>query len=158
MTRFDIDGLARIALLFLSGDDLEHVLVDRRLYTDYRFDEFNRLKAVLTKVERLEPNLDVSAILWRLFPGNPYLAEPLIAGNALPNTSWWRTASNEPMRKAGLDGENTVYEWKGRGVSHYYPVRNGDEDIVGVLELLAGRNERADVASSDMFVERAEED
>ena len=45
MTHFDIDGLARIALLFLNGDDLERVLQDRRLYTDYRYDEFNRLKA-----------------------------------------------------------------------------------------------------------------
>ena len=85
-----IDGIARIGLLFLDGDDFEEVLIDQEAHTDYRFAPFNRLRSCLSKIEVLDPQLDVSAILWRFIPGNSYVAEPIIAGNALPQTGWRR--------------------------------------------------------------------
>ncbi len=159
MDRAEVDRLARVCLLFLDGDDLERLLIDQRQHTDYRFEEFNRLKAVLSKTERIVSEEDVTAVLWRLFPGNPYVAEPLVAGNALPNTGWRRTFSSMQMRSA-YRGEPTVLVWPEGGSSYYYPVRNSDEEIVGVLELLIGRGYRKDVGTVEMFVEKldAEED
>ncbi len=158
MEKNDVDRLARIAQLFLSGDDFERVLIDQRLHTDYRFDEFNRLKSTLSKVERIEPDADVTAILWRLYPGNPYVAEPLVAGNALPNTGWRRVPSTPEQRRACLNGEDTVKTWREGGVSHYYPLRNSDWEIVGFLELLTDRGFHKDVGTTEMFVEKLDID
>ncbi len=148
-----INLLARVALMFLDGDDFERVLIDQRLHTDYRFDEFNRLKQVLSKVERLEPDMDVSLILWRLYPTNPYVAEPLVAGNALPNTGWRRVPSNEAQREAFRSGAKRQFDWNGKGTSYYWPLRNSNDDIVGLLEILEGRGYRKDVDTAEMFVE-----
>ena len=155
MERAEVDVIARVALLFLNGDDFERLLIDQRQHTDYRFDEFNRLKEVLLKAERFCEGADVAAILWRQFPGNPYVAEPLVAGSALPNTGWRRVRSGPEMRLA-FHGERTAREWPGAGCSFYYPLKNSDEEIVGVLELLVDRGWRKDVDTTEMFVEPLE--
>lgn len=152
-----IDGIARIGLMFLDGDAFEEVLIDQLTHTDYRFDPFNRLRACLNKIERLDPDLDVSAILWRFIPGNPYVAEPLVAGNALPDTGWRRVFANPRLREAYATGGQTTLEYKGGYTSHYYALHNSDQDVVGVLELLVGRGYRKDVDSCEMFMEPLDE-
>lgn len=148
-----IDGIARIGLLFLDGDDFEEVLIDQEAHTDYRFAPFNRLRSCLSKIEVLNPQLDVSAILWRFIPGNSYVAEPIIVGNALPQTGWRRIYAGPMLRQAYLTGGRAVQEYGAGCASYYYGFRNSDQDIVGVLELLVGRGYRKDVDSNEMFME-----
>ena len=105
-----IDGIARIGLLFLDGDDFEEVLIDQEAHTDYRFAPFNRLRSCLSKIEVLDAQLDVSAILWRFIPGNSYVAEPIIVGNALPQTGWRRIYAGPMLRQAYLTGGRAVQE------------------------------------------------
>ena len=147
-----VDGVARIGLMFLDGDDLEQVLIDQQGYTDYRFEPFNRLRACLRKTEELDPDMDVSAILWRFIPDNDYVVEPLVCGNALPQTSWRRVFANEEQRAAYLQGKKTERVWKGKCVSHYYPMRNSNGVTVGLLELLVDRGYRRDADPCDMFM------
>lgn len=151
-----VDGVARIALMFLDGDEMERVLIEGQGYTDYRFEAFNRLKYCLTRAERVDPEMDVSAILWRFIPGNDHVAEPLVCGNALPQTGWRRVFANEAQRTAYLRGEKTVREWSEGCASHYYPLRNSDGDCVGLMELLVGRGYRRDVDACEMFMEPVE--
>ena len=125
-----IDGIARIGLLFLDGDDFEEVLIDQEAHTDYRFAPFNRLRSCLSKIEVLDPQLDVSAILWRFIPGNSYVAEPIIAGNALPQTGWRRIYAGPMLRQAYLTGGRAVQEYGAGCASYYYGFRNSDQDIV----------------------------
>lgn len=148
-----IDGIARIGLMFLDGDAFEEVLIDQEAHTDYRFAPFNQLRACLLNIEKLDPDLDISAILWRFIHDNNYVAEPIICGNALPQTGWRRVYANRELREAYLTGGRTVLDYGGGCTSSYYPFRNSDQDIVGVLELLVGRGYRKDVDSSEMFME-----
>ena len=88
-------------------------------------------------------------------PDNPYVVEPLIAGNALPNAGWRRTFASRELRSA-FNGEQTNVDWHGSGISYYYPLHNSNEEIVGVLELLVGRGWHKDVDTTEMFVEKLE--
>ncbi len=153
MDRDRIDKLARIAQMFLNGDAFERVLIDQETHTNYRFDEFNELKSCLMKLERLEEDLDVCAVLWRLYPQNSYVAEPLIAASGLPKTGWRRTFAPEAMRRTYLHGEPGRVQHEGSCESRYYPLRNSDDDIVGVLEFLLGQGYRKDVDTAEMFME-----
>lgn len=150
------DGVARIGLMFLDGDAFEKTLLDQEGFTDYRFDAFNGLRACLTRIEQLDPELDLSAILWRFLPGNSYVAEPIVCGNALPQTGWRRAFANREQRETYLRGEPTVHAWTEACASHYYALRNSDDEIVGLLELLVGRGYRKDVDSNEMFMEPVE--
>lgn len=70
----DLRKISDIALLFLDGDSLENVMVDRLGHTDYHFDRFNALKRTLLQVEKIAPALGVST---------PY------SGSLTPPTGWW---------------------------------------------------------------------
>ncbi|HML46847.1 MAG TPA: hypothetical protein PKE04_08875 [Clostridia bacterium] len=153
MREWSVDELARIGLLFLDGDAFETVLIDQEGHTDYRFAPFTDLKADLLRIEAIDPDLDVSAILWRAYPGNDRVAEPLIAGSGLPNSGWRRVFAPRPLREAFRTGTPQTHPQPPKGTSHYYPLRNSNDDIVGVLELLVGRGYRQDVGTVEMFAE-----
>ena len=80
----DFDSVARIGLMFLDGDALEDILLDRYGHPDYDFDNFNSCKITLLKLERMNPSLGLTAILWQLRPDNEEMAVPVAAGAALP--------------------------------------------------------------------------
>ena len=140
----DAESVGKIALLFIEGDRLENVLLDKLGHTDYDFDNFNALKKALMKAERINPFLDLTAMLWQLRPDNPDVALPLVCGNALPIEGWQATCPNEALRAAFDHG---IYGIKNRGkcCSHYFPVKNSDGQIVGVLELLQGKRQKGDI-------------
>ncbi|MFD2334326.1 hypothetical protein ACFSR7_34215 [Cohnella sp. GCM10020058] len=147
---YSLMEIARLGALFLPGDCLEDVMPpERREYplrvagTDSEFalgdeidfveDHFNALKRVLLLTERIDPLRRPYTALWIRRPENPALGEIMIAGGALPSEGsgimpLWpeilRAFSGRPTRRD-----------RGAGHTIYYPVRNSDEDIVGVLEL-----------------------
>jgi len=155
LREWGIDEIARIGLLFLDGDAFENVLIDQETHTDYRFEPFTDLRADLLRIERIDPDADLSAILWRSYPGNKYLMEPLVAGSGLPNSGWRRTYAPAALRLAYQTGAAQVDPQPPKGTAHYYPLRNSDDDIVGVLELLEGRGYKQDVGTVEMFMEPA---
>jgi hypothetical protein len=137
----DLMDIAYIGSLFLEGDDLEDVMVPhRRVYTngdDIDFDEerFNRLKITLLRIERIAPIFNVLTALWVKRPDNDQLCEILVAGRGLPPEGaniikvWEeidRAFSGIPTRKLRLSNETI-----------YYPIRNSDNELVGVLEVSA---------------------
>ena len=140
----DAESVGRIALLFIEGDRLENVLLDKLGHTDYDFDNFNVLKKALMKVERINPSLDLTAMLWQLRPDNPDVAMSLVCGNAFPIEGWQATCPNEALRAAFDD---SICSMKNRGecCSHYFTVKNSNAEIVGVLELLQGKRQKGDI-------------
>jgi len=134
----DPDNIARIGLMFIDGDSFENVLLDKIGHVDYDFDAFNRCKIPLMKVERMNPDLEITAILWQPKPINPDVMLPLVAGKALPFEGWQFAVMNDEMRRA-LNGEfGSVKKRSSVCNSHYYPLRNSDAEIVGLLELIVG--------------------
>lgn len=140
----DVESVGRIALLFIDGDRLENVLLDKVGHTDYDFDNFNTLKKSLIKVERINPSLDLTAVLWQLRPDNPDVALPVICGNALPMEGWQGTRPNAELKAAFEGGCCTVKQRAGCS-STYLPVKNSDAETVGVLELLHGKRLKGDI-------------
>ncbi|GHU73698.1 hypothetical protein AGMMS49992_13150 [Clostridia bacterium] len=141
----DIDNVARIGLMYLDGDAFEEVLLDRVGFVDYDFERFNRCKIALMKLERINPDLDVTAVLWQSKADNHSVIIPLIAGKALPVEGWQPVLANAEQLRA-LSGENGVEKQRGnRCASHYYPIRNSDADIIGVLELIVGGGVPTDI-------------
>ncbi len=141
----DIDSVARIGLLFLDGDALEEVLLDRYGHPDYDFDRFNSCKIALMKLERINPRLGLTAVLWQLRPDDDSLVVPVVAGNALP-LEGYRPSPVSPALRAALEGEfGSSAARSATCCSHYYPVRNSDGEICGALELLAGPRPKIDI-------------
>ena len=141
----DISSIAKIGLMFLDGDHLEDILLDAYGHTDYDFDNFNSCKATIMKIERMNPNLHLIAVLWQKRPDNEEMAVPVVAGKALPLEGFGTSRITPSMQKA-FDGEWDIqYERIPGGISHYYPVRNSDAEIVGVLELLEDPESHVDI-------------
>lgn len=158
MEELNLDTIARIALNFLAGDDLEYVLIDRSGHTDYDFTRFYRLKRTLLKIEQISQELDISAILWQPYPTNPQIGAALVAGNSLPCEGCKRQYLNVQLRQVLESGEPARLDRDDGVYSCYSAVRNSDGDIVGALELLVGKTEKVDVSCRDMFVEPREEE
>ncbi|MFK7695141.1 hypothetical protein [Paenibacillus sp. HJGM_3] len=144
--------IARIGALFVPGDMFEQVMPpERREYplivagstsqfavsdeVDFMEDHFNALKRVLLLTERIDPERRPYAALWIRRPENPSHGEVMVAGRALPSEGCdiqplWpeilRAFSGLPTRRD-----------RGCGETVYYPIRNSDEEIVGVLEITA---------------------
>ncbi|MDR1061281.1 MAG: hypothetical protein LBL83_08775 [Clostridiales bacterium] len=152
--RLPLERVADIALLFLDGDCLESVLIDRLGHTDYDFGKFNCLKRALAQIEKIEESLGLAAILWQAYPTNDRVGAPLVAGSSLPLEGCKRQFLPPEIRAAIRDGARSVSERGGGIVSLYCPVRNSQHEIVGALELLAGLSEKIDVGVRDMFVNR----
>ena len=145
----DIDNVARIGLMFLDGDKLENVLVDRYNYdiTDisYHHNAFNDLKISLLNLELINPDLKLTAMLWQLRPDNRTLAEPIIAGSAYTEEGWRITDANSEIRSAFEKGIPFVKKRCSGATSHYYPVTNSNNTVIGILELLFGQKQRNDI-------------
>ena len=134
----DINTIASIGLMFLDGDTFETVLIgahDRQV--DYDFDKFNKCKAVVMKMERMNPEKNLTVFLWQLRPDNPDIILPLVAGRQLPRTGYGGIEVTPPVAAAlaGKFGGCTA-EYEDGATSYYYPIKNSDDEIVGVLEIL----------------------
>lgn len=142
--QLDITGVGEIGLIFLNGDLLETVLIDKVGQMDYIFDEFNELKRIVMKIERLNPELQLTCILWKPTYENDEVAEPLVCGNQLPTEGWGYSPMNYAMKKA-YKGESAVFSRENGTISNYFPIRNSDYEIVGFMELLSHVRERVDI-------------
>jgi hypothetical protein len=142
--------IARLGALFLPGDMLENVMPpERREYplrvagstsqfavsdeVDFVEDHFNALKRVLLLTERIQPDREPYAALWIRRPENPSLCEVMVAGGGLPAEGCdiqplW------PEIQRAFTGLPTRWD-RDDGQTVYYPIRNSDEEIIGVLEL-----------------------
>lgn len=141
----DVNNIARIGLMFIDGDAFESVLLDKVGHVDYDFDKFNRVKIPLMKIERINPDIAITAVLWQPRVDNQDILLPLIAGKALPFEGWQRAVVTPETRRA-LQGEfGVVLRRSSACNSHYYPVRNSDAEVVGLLELIAGDKEAVDI-------------
>ena len=141
----DPDNIARIGLMFIDGDSFESVLLDKLGHVDYDFDAFNRCKIPLMKIERMNPELEITAILWQPRLVNPDIMVPLVAGKALPFEGWQFAVVNDEMRRA-LAGEFGAVKRRSHACqSHYYPLRNSDAETVGLLELIVGDKFAVDI-------------
>ena len=136
--QLDVDNIARIGLMFVDGDSFENVLIDRIGHVDYDFDAFNRCKIPLMKIEKINPDLKITAAMWQYRADNHEYALPLVAGQALPFEGWARALVNPEMRRA-FGGEFGPVKTRSAACnSHYYPIKNSNAEIVGVLELIVG--------------------
>jgi hypothetical protein len=143
--QLDLDGVAEVGNIFLNGDFLEEVSIDPSNHqVDYDFAKFNELKKTVMKLERLNPALDLTCILWKTRADNADIAEPLICGKALPNEGWANAVVNAEMRSA-LNGTPAVHTRANGSVSNYYPVYNSDHEIIGFMELLTRVKNRQDI-------------
>lgn len=138
MRELNIEEVARIARMYIDGDAVENLLLDKTGHTDYDFDVFNAVKGALTRAERINPELRICAVLWTRRAGNPDMAEPIVCASALPREGWRALKCSDALARA-LDGcEHTVFEVQD-SVSHYFPVYNSDHEAVGALEFLITR-------------------
>lgn len=142
--------IARIGALFLPGDMLEHIMPeDRREYpllvsnpknefalgdeVDFEEENFNTLKRLLLLTERIDPVRRTYAALWIRRPENPLRGEVMVAGGSLPAEGFIIQPLWPEIIRA-FEGHPTLWK-RNAGETVYYPVRNSDEEIVGVLEL-----------------------
>lgn len=144
-TDLDVDSVARIGLMYVDGDQFEEVLLDKHGHTDYDFARFILVKHSLTHMEQINPALRLDAILWQRHPANEHIVRPLVAGRSLPLEGWMVSKINSEMNETYTTGVQQVKQRSPKRISHYYPVRNSDDEIVGVLELLQGMDEIEDM-------------
>lgn len=149
----DREMISDIALLFIDGDSLENVLIDKSGHTDYDFNHFNVLKRVLTGIEKIDPALHISAVLWQPYSTNPYVGAPLVAGNSLPHEGCKRRRLPKEIRETMVKDSRLTKQWQDGTVSLYRAVKNSDDETVGVLELIEGLTEKIDVSVMDMFAQ-----
>ncbi|PYI54812.1 hypothetical protein [Paenibacillus flagellatus] len=131
--------IARIGALFLSGDWIEEALPPKyRAYPngdelDFEEIPYNAVKRTLLLTERIDPSSGAIAAVWVRRPDDPDKGEVLVAGKALPiegpdiivlGAEIRRAFSGLPTRRKRPVGESV-----------YVPVRNSEDDIVGVLEV-----------------------
>ncbi|CAI6080162.1 hypothetical protein [Cohnella sp. JJ-181] len=147
---YDLMEIARLGVLFLPGDFLEDIMPpERKEYPllvadsdsefaltdeiDFVEDHYNALKRVLLLTERIDSTRSPYAALWIRRPENPALCEVMVAGSALPSEGVLIQKLWPELARAF--GGMPTRRNRDRGQTVYYPVRNSDEEIVGVLEL-----------------------
>jgi len=123
---------------------METVLIDKVGQMDYIFGEFNELKRVIMKIERLNPELELTCILWKPTYENDEVAEPLVCGNQHPTEGWGYSPMNCAMKKA-YKGKHSVFNRENGPTSNYFPIYNSDHEIVGFMELLSNVKIRVDI-------------
>ena len=135
LTDLDVNSIAEVGLMFLDGDVFETVLLDRYGHVDYDFDKFNHCKRVLMKIERINPDAKLHAYLWQKRAANAEIVEPLVVGSLIP-AEGMHTSPLDAAKAKAFGGEVGATAVKASGhTAHYYPVKNSDAEIVGVLEL-----------------------
>ena len=142
--QLDITGVGEIGLIFLNGDLMETVLIDKVGQMDYIFDEFNELKRTIMKIERLNPELKLTCILWKPTYENDEVAEPLVCGNQHPTEGWGYTPMNNAMKNA-FKGNYSIFVRTNGPTSNYFPIYNSSHEIVGFMELLSDVKTRVDI-------------
>lgn len=145
----DVDCVARIGLLYIDGDKLEDVLIDKvSTSTDditYNHEYFNELKISLLKLEKINPELNLTAVLWQSRPNNINYGMPVVAGNALPFEGPDFPAINEEIKCVLRTGVSQKLKRPDGAASHYYPVKNSNSVIVGVLELISNYKNKFEI-------------
>jgi len=138
----DIKNIGRIGQMFLSGDLLEDVLKNPLTCEEddfnYNIPAFNELKIALSKIERLNPDLDVSGILWQWYPANKRMVAPAVCGKKLPDVpapSWMIMDCPAPMRKAMEQDKYVRDDKDGGSTVWYFPIKTSAGDVVGALSL-----------------------
>lgn len=144
MRALTIEEVARIARMYLDGDTVEKLLLDKTGHTDYDFDRFNAVKGALTRAERINPELNAALVLWTPRAGKPGMAEPIVCSSALPCEGWRAIKCSEPLTRALGGCEHTLME-RENSTSHYFPVYNSDREVVGALEFLLMRAQANDI-------------
>ena len=143
-TELCADGVAQIGLMFLDGDTLEKAIIDKIGQVDYDFGYFNQVKSVVSKIEKINPALGLTAVIWQRSLENYRLMHPVVAGNALPREGHAYAVMNERAKAAFDGGFGEVLDRDGIR-SHYYPIRNSDYEIIGALELIEGKRVAVDI-------------
>lgn len=146
----DIENVARIGLMYIDGDKFENVLLDKFSmdYDDvnYNHEDFKELKIAILNLEEINPDLNIATILWQLRPDNRNMIVPVINGSAFPEDGqgWDIVPVNPEMKMLFKTGCPQVKK-RDNCTSHYYPLKNSDAEIVGILELLCDRPYRRDI-------------
>jgi len=144
----DIENIGRIGQMFLDGDLLKKVMIDPFTCdeddTDYDIPAFNALKAALSKVERMNPDLYLTGALWQWYPTNRRMAAPAVIGKAHPRNGWMRpdppvgwmiTDCAPEMLRAMQEGTPTkATDGEGKW-TYYFPIKTSAGVVVGALEL-----------------------
>lgn len=144
MRSLTITEAARIARMYLDGDRVETLLLDKTGHVDYDFESFNIIKASLMKAERINPDLKYSLILWTERAGKRNIVEPIVCASVLPVEGWRETEANKSLIRA-LSGEEDVHYLRDNSESTYFPVYNSDHEIVGAIEFLIMNDEANDI-------------
>ena len=136
----DIENIARIAQMLIDGDKLEHILLDPYSiffgFNDYHQENFNDIKFALMKIEKLNPDINLVALLWKVRPDNKNVMYLAAAGSTYAYEGINPvTTIPEVLRAVEMD-KNSVKKREDGAVSYYYPVKNSDDEIVGVMELV----------------------
>ena len=149
----DIENIGRIGVMFIDGDLLRDVLVDPLTCdeddTDYNIPAFNKLKSVLSKIERMNPDIYLTGTLWQWYPRNARMASPAVVGTSMPKaategrkmdpqTGWMITDCSPPLAAAMKNETVTFYEYADGRKTYYFPVMTSAGDVVGALELSEG--------------------
>ena len=147
--KLDVDNVARIGLMYIDGDKLETVLLNKTSAStdDITYDhaQFNELKMALLKLEKINPDLNLSALLWQQRPGNPDVVMPIVVGSALPCEGPDFPFASDDMKAVFRTGESHSVTKNCGCMAHYYAVRNSDELIAGVLELFQSAVAKNDI-------------
>lgn len=139
----DIDNIARIGLLFLDSDKFEEVLLDKTFgdydEVNYNHEYFNILKIALLKIEKINPDVSVVTILWQKHKDNEALVIPVILSSQPCFGSWeeeWCVQIMNDEMKAAFNLSKQQSKTRNNGFkSNYYPMKNSNDEIVGVLEI-----------------------
>jgi len=150
----DVVELARIALLFIDGDDFNGALIDKIGPTDYDFDKFNRVKNALLKIEQIAPELGARAVIWAKYSAESDVVIPLIAGGSLPVEGSKRQIGSAALLGVFDTGIPAKIDRADNTSSYYSAVYDSDGKRVGVFELLTGLAEMIDVSYLDMYSPR----
>ena len=142
MRVLDIENIGRIGLMFIQGDLLRDVLVDPLTCdeddTNYDIPVFNELKKALFKTERLNPDIYLCGVLWRIYPANKRMVTPAVVGRSLPRTgapAWLINDCPPAMAEAMWQDKNVCITRDDGMATWYLPVKTSAGDVVGALEL-----------------------
>jgi len=138
----DIENIGRIGQMFLNGDLLRNILNDRFTCdeddTDYNADAFNPLKHALSKIERMNPDLEITGVIWYWYPANKRMAVPAIVGKALPKEGWIISPCDDYLYQTLTTKANTSFTLEDGRQVYYFPINASDGNVVGALALTLG--------------------
>ena len=139
----DIENIGRIGQIFIDGDLLKDIFVDRFTWDEddmnYNIPAFNTLKKTLMKIERLAPELDIYGVIWYWYTANRLMAAPAVAGRNMPKEGWIITLCDPLLHEAMTRDLNTRKKDEGGGYTYYFPIKTSAGDIVGALQLTEGK-------------------